>query len=77
MKHGSKLAGKDAVMALLQRHGKDAPPQVRLHVLHTLRRSHVQEKVRANVEAAGSTTARTCPTQIASRKWCAGVSDAG
>ena len=53
MKPGRSIAGKVAVMALLERHDKPSS-QVRLHVLHSLRRPHVQGVVRANVEA-GST----------------------
>src|SRR5438477_7495993 len=37
MKRGRSIAGKVAVMALLERHGKPWS-QVRLHVLHSLRR---------------------------------------
>src|SRR5439155_17324832 len=47
------LAGKVAVMGLLERHNKPNS-RVRLHVLHTLRRGGVQGIVRENVEA-GST----------------------
>jgi transposase-like protein len=53
MKPGRSIAGKVAVMALLERHDKPTS-QVRLHVLHSLRRSHIQGVVRENVES-GST----------------------
>jgi transposase-like protein len=53
MKRGRSIAGKVAVMALLERHDK-TPSQVRLHVLQSLRRPHVQGIVRDNV-AKGAT----------------------
>src|SRR5436190_2301590 len=53
MKRGRSIAGKVAVMALLERHDKPSS-QVRLHVLHSLRRHEVQGIVRANV-AKGAT----------------------
>jgi transposase-like protein len=53
MKRGRSIAGKVAVMALLERHDK-TPSQVRLHVLHSLRRHEVQGIVRNNV-AKGAT----------------------
>jgi transposase-like protein len=53
MKRGRSIAGKVAVMALLERHDK-TPSQVRLHVLHSLKKSHVQGIVRDNV-TSGST----------------------
>lgn len=53
VKPGRSLAGKVAVMGLLQRHGKDSS-RVRLHVLHTLKHRAVQGIVRDNVES-GST----------------------
>lgn len=49
VKRGRSIAGKVAVMALLERHDK-TPSQVRLHVLHSLKRGHVQGIVRENVE---------------------------
>src|SRR5688572_2580858 len=49
MKRGRSIAGKVAVMALLERHAKEASSQVRLHVLHSLKRHEVQGIVRANV----------------------------
>jgi transposase-like protein len=52
---GDKLAGKIAVMGLLDRHGKDGQSRVRTSVLPSLRRSSVQGHIRENVEA-GSTT---------------------
>src|SRR5262245_30805023 len=48
MKRGRSIAGKVAVMALLERHDKPSS-QVRLHVLHSLRKHEVQGIVRANV----------------------------
>jgi transposase-like protein len=53
MKRGRSIAGKVAVMALLERHDKPSS-QVRLHVLHSLKRSEVQGFVRGNV-AKGAT----------------------
>src|SRR5438876_6324164 len=48
MKRGRSIAGKVAVMALLERHDKPSS-QVRLHVLHSLRHREVQGIVRDNV----------------------------
>ncbi|MGH9420478.1 MAG: IS1595 family transposase [Thermoanaerobaculia bacterium] len=53
MTRGRKIAGKVAVIALLDRHAKPSS-QVRLNVIHTLGRSEVQGSVRENVEE-GST----------------------
>jgi transposase-like protein len=50
VKRGRSIAGKVAVMALLERHGQDASSRVRLHVLHSLKRHEVQGIVRTNVE---------------------------
>ena len=55
LKHGRSIAGKTVVMGLLERHGaENVCSQVRTEVLSTIKRGHVQEKVRAHVEA-GST----------------------
>ena len=54
VKRGRSLNGKVAVMALLQRHGNEANSRVKLHVLHSLRRPHVQGIVRDNVEAGSN-----------------------
>jgi transposase-like protein len=53
VKPGRSFAGKIAVMGLLERHAK-TNSRVKLHVLHTLRRSHVQDMVKANVERGAS-----------------------
>ena len=53
VKPGRSLAGKVAVMGLLERHGKPSS-RVRLHVLHGLKRQAVQSVVREHVEG-GST----------------------
>ena len=53
MKRGRSIAGKVAVMALLERHD-NTPSQVRLHVLHSLRRPEVQGIVRDNVKAGAN-----------------------
>jgi transposase-like protein len=53
MKRGRSIAGKVAVMALLERHDKPSS-QVRLHVLHSLRHREVQGVVRANVKAGAT-----------------------
>jgi transposase-like protein len=50
VKRGRSIAGKIAVMGLLQRHGPDGHSTVRTEVLGGLRRSHVQGHVRAHVE---------------------------
>lgn len=49
-KRGRCIAGKLAVMALLQRHGKDGASQVRTEILSSLKRGHVQGHVRKHVE---------------------------
>lgn len=55
MKRGRSLAGKTAVMALLQRHGANSGvSQVRTEVLSGLKRGYVQKHVRRHVEI-GST----------------------
>jgi transposase-like protein len=54
VKRGRSLAAKVAVMALLERHGRKPTSQVRLHVMHTLRRSDVQAVVRKHVEPGTS-----------------------
>jgi ISXO2 transposase-like protein len=51
VKPGRSLAGKVAVMGLLQRHQKPNS-RVKLHVLHALKRGTVQGNVRENVEPA-------------------------
>jgi transposase-like protein len=53
MTRGRKIAGKVAVMALLERHGKPSS-QVQLHVLHTLKRHEVQGIIRNRVEPGAS-----------------------
>jgi hypothetical protein len=53
MTRGRKIAGKVAVMALLERHGQPSS-QVQLHVLHTLKRHEVQTIVRDRVEAGSN-----------------------
>jgi transposase-like protein len=50
VKRGRSIAGKVAVMALLDRHGKDGVSQVRTEVLGSLRQHHVQGHVRNHVE---------------------------
>jgi transposase-like protein len=56
VKKGRSIAGKVAVMGLLERHGKDAggASRVKLHFLDSLRQQHVQGRVRESVKA-GST----------------------
>ena len=54
MKQGRGIAGKIAVMVLLDRHGKDGVSQARTAILSGLRKPVVQGHVRANVEV-GST----------------------
>jgi transposase-like protein len=50
VRRGRSIAGKVAVMALLERHGKDGCSQVRTEVLSSLNRRHVQGHVRNHVE---------------------------
>jgi len=54
VRRGRSIAGKVAVMALLERHGKDGVSQVRAEVLSSLKHRHVQGHVRAHV-APGAT----------------------
>jgi transposase-like protein len=54
VKRGRSIAGKVAVMALLDRHGKDGLSQVRTRVLDNLRQRHVQSHIREHV-APGAT----------------------
>ncbi len=49
VKRGRSIAGKVAVMALLERHGTDGTSQVRTEVLTSLRKHHVQGHVRNHV----------------------------
>jgi transposase-like protein len=49
VKRGRCLAGKVAVMALLQRHTQDGPSRVRTAVLNSLKRGHIQAHVREHV----------------------------
>ncbi len=51
VKRGRSIAGKIAVMGLLQRHGPDGHSRVRTEVLSGLKRGHVQGHVRNHVEA--------------------------
>jgi len=51
---GRSMAGKVAVMGLLDRHGKDGISQIRLSVLTGRKKGHLQPEVREHVEA-GST----------------------
>jgi hypothetical protein len=53
MKRGRSIAGKIAVRALLERHDKPSS-QVRLHVLHSLKRREVQGMVHQNVAKAAT-----------------------
>ncbi len=50
VKKGRSIAGKVAVMALLDRHGKDGVSQVRTEILSSLTRGHIQGHVRNHVE---------------------------
>src|SRR6266849_3464505 len=54
VKRGRSIAGKVAVMALLERHGKEGTSQVRLHVLHSLKQREIQGHVRNNVETGAT-----------------------
>jgi len=54
VKPGRSLAGKVAVMGLLERHGNETSSRVRLHVLKTLKRRSVQSIVREQVEPGAS-----------------------
>jgi transposase-like protein len=59
---GSKLAGKVAVMGLLERHGKDGHSRVRTSVLPGLKRAAVQAHVRQHVEAGATTHTDAFPS---------------
>jgi transposase-like protein len=54
VKRGRSIAGKVAVMALLDRHGKSGTSQVRTEVLSSLKRGHVQGHVRHHVETGAT-----------------------
>jgi transposase-like protein len=54
MSKGRSMAGKVAVMGLLDRHGRDGVSQVRTAVVSGRKKGHLQPVVRAHVEA-GST----------------------
>lgn len=51
VKRGRSIAGKVAVMALLERHGKDGHSTVRTEVLSSLKGSHLRGHVYKHVEA--------------------------
>jgi hypothetical protein len=51
VKRGRSIAGKVAVMGLLERHGKDGHSTIRTEVLDSLRKHTVQGHVRNHVEA--------------------------
>src|SRR6185436_8388911 len=51
---GRSMAGKMAVMGLLDRHGKDGVSQMRVKVIEGRKRGHLHPVIHANVEA-GST----------------------
>lgn len=51
---GTGMAGKVAVMGLLQRHGKDGHSTMRLAVVPNTRKKPLQGKVRATVEAGAN-----------------------
>jgi transposase-like protein len=51
---GTSMAGKVAVMGLLERHGHDGHSRVRLSVVHGRKKGHLQPIIRETVEA-GST----------------------
>lgn len=50
VKRGRSIAGKVAVMGLLERHSKSGKSRVRTEVLENLKRSHVQGHVRNHVD---------------------------
>jgi transposase-like protein len=54
MKRGRSIAGKVAVMALLDRHGKDGVSQVRTEILSSIRKDHWQGLVRKHVAEGSS-----------------------
>src|SRR5207247_234171 len=54
---GRSIAGKVAVMGLLQRHDHETSARVKLHVLHTLKHRAVQNIVRENVEVGSTVNA--------------------
>ena len=54
VRRGRSIAGKVAVMALLDRHGKDGVSQVRTEVLSNMKRHHVQGQVRKHVAAGAN-----------------------
>ena len=51
---GRSMAGKVAVLGLLDRHGNDGTSQVRMAVVAGRKKGHLQPHVRANVEAGAT-----------------------
>ncbi len=54
VKRGRSIAGKVAVMGLLERHPEKGKSRIRTEVLSSLRRPHIQEHVRRHVEPGAS-----------------------
>jgi hypothetical protein len=54
VKPGRAIAGKVAVMGLLDRHGRDGVSQVRTEILAGMRKRHVQANVYKHVEAGAT-----------------------
>jgi transposase-like protein len=54
MTRGRSIAGKVAVIALLDRHGKNGISQVRTEILTSIRKDHLQGIVRKHVQAGAS-----------------------
>jgi transposase-like protein len=62
MTRGRSIAGKVAVMGLLDRHGKDGVSQVRTRILRTISKGDLQGVIREHVEAGASVYTDALPS---------------
>jgi transposase-like protein len=62
MTRGRSIAGKTAVMGLLDRHGKDGVSQVRTQILTSIRKDHLQGVVRRHVAAGANVYTDALPS---------------
>lgn len=62
MKRGRSIAGKVAVMALLDRHGDNGVSQVRTEILTSIHKSHLQGVVRKHVESGATVYTDALPS---------------
>jgi transposase-like protein len=62
MTRGRSIAGKTAVMGLLDRHGKNGVSQVRTEIMTSIRKDHMQGIVRTHVEAGANVYTDALPS---------------